>query len=267
MRTGKGYSGNMVVGSKYNETCGLALKEIAKLVKSEIKSLYPKVKFSVKTNNYSLGSSLDVTITDINFNPFTKEYQHHLDTNSKTWEGYRSEQYNERYLELEKKIRSIIFQYNYNDDDIQSDYHDSGFHYAVSIDNTNIVSKFHPNNLEAQRSIKFWADVEEKKKAAKKKADNVNKSGFKKGDEVIYIYRGSKTVPAGAYTAVITKVPNGRARFSTFSIRFDVHQRYVNGELKTLNRPMVYESEIWNESELKDKATYRKEKIDAVLND
>jgi hypothetical protein len=273
MRTGRGYSGNMFVGSKYDETSNLGITEIAKLVRKELKDVYPKTKFSVKVDKYSGGCSLDVKIVDIDFNPYSDKFNAFLESNASfsAWNESSSAKFNDKYEAMRDYIKAILNQYNYDDSDPQTDYFSVKFYSHVNMEETTTILKYHPNHKATKENADYWKDVNEKTKARNKAAAEKKKEltkGFKKGQEVVYIYdKNSKFIPNGVYDAIITKVPNGRATFSTFEIKFAVTERYDSkGNLIKLKEASWYRQTLYNADNLKNsRADIRKEKILGVI--
>lgn len=131
------------IGSKYEAHKDASTTEIAKLVRADIKALVksgklPKVKYSVTSSYYSMGSSITVRFSGITpaFNPaylvWTKANPH------KSVTHYAPEAAKERYSPLvvftRETLEKILDAYNYNNSDSASDYHDSNFHGHVTFD-------------------------------------------------------------------------------------------------------------------------------------
>jgi hypothetical protein len=90
------------IGTKYEQTKDLDIAQIAKLVRQDIAAevkagLLPKVKYSVRISRYSMGQSLDVTIGQADRSPI-------------------------------QRIEAIVFAYNYDGSDSQTDYFDNRFY-------------------------------------------------------------------------------------------------------------------------------------------
>jgi hypothetical protein len=269
--SGTGYSGNMFVGSKYNETSHLSISEKAKLIRAELKTAYPKVKFSVTTSKYSGGCSLDVEIKAVDSNPFSPEYNEFLSSNKQLDEwNFSKEKYSAVFLAMKTNLKSIVEQYNFDDSDTQSDYYSVAFYSHIRVDESALIHAFYPNNDSNNLSIQYWAktsvlDTAKNAKAAEKKKKLTK--GFKKGDEVLYRFDSvSKNIPQGIYNATILKVPNGRASLSTIKIRFDVDKCFdMSGNVVNTpkGRLSSYTIELRNADSL---MVNRKVKIDKILN-
>jgi hypothetical protein len=268
---GTGYSGNMFVGSKYNETSHLSITEVAKLIRVELKNAYPKVKLSVKTSKYSGGCSLDVEIKSVDSNPFSVEYNQFLGSNKPLNEwNFSKEKYNAAFLAMKTNIKSIVEQYNFDDSDTQSDYFSVAFYSNVRVEDSVLIHAFYPNNDSNNKNMEYWAKTKVVDTAANEKAAKKRKAltkGFKKGDEVLYIFdRVSKNIPQGIYNATILKVPNGRASLSTIKIRFQVDKRFdgMGGVVDIPSgRLSTYTIDLYNADNLK---VNRKVKIAEILN-
>jgi hypothetical protein len=99
------------VGTKYETTKDLDVAEIAKLVRKDLKQAYPKYKFSVRIDRYSMGQSLGVVASNSG-----------LSTHS------------DAANELERKIKEIVDAYNFDDSDSMSDYFHVAFYSGVRVE-------------------------------------------------------------------------------------------------------------------------------------
>ena len=99
------------VGKKYAEVKDLRVKEIAKLVRKDLKK-FKGCKFSVK----STYNKIDVALVDCDD---IKKYFY-------IWEGYS--QKDPRYTDtFDKEVKSIMNQYNFDNSDSMSDYWHKNF--------------------------------------------------------------------------------------------------------------------------------------------
>lgn len=103
--------GYHTVGSKYEETENLDIKEIAKLVRKDIKSAFPTFKFSVTIERYAMGQALHVVAKDTGIDRHTEEGKAFV-----------------------QALRQITDQYNYDDSDTMQDYHHVRFYCHPRID-------------------------------------------------------------------------------------------------------------------------------------
>jgi len=107
-------------GDRYEATKDLRLKEIAKLVRKDLKAEFgPEWKFSVRTRSYAGGQSLDV---DVKTAP----------TPLRSKWGEENGFYTETGAKANEVIRSILDAYNYDGSDIMIDYFDVRFYSHVS---------------------------------------------------------------------------------------------------------------------------------------
>lgn len=105
------------IGSKYEETKDLDIKDLAKLVRTEIKDKvkqgdFPQAKYSVRISRYNFGQSMHVDVTM----PYTYKRR-----------KPKAED------ELQGSIDDILKQYNYDAGDAMMDYHDSNFIGLINI--------------------------------------------------------------------------------------------------------------------------------------
>ena len=106
------------IGSKYREVEDLKVKEIAKLIRQDLKKL-KGCKFSVK----STYNSVNVKLTDCDD---VKKYFY-------IWEGVN--QKDPRYIDtFHKEVKSIMNQYNFDNGDSMSDYWHQNFFAFFDLD-------------------------------------------------------------------------------------------------------------------------------------
>jgi len=124
-------------GSKYERTRNLPLKEVAKLIKSEIQIKYPFIKVSVSTKHFSGGREVNVHITSYPKTFLVKkviypEYENQPEDKipSFAW----SYPYDEDAQNVVDGIRKIVDSYNYDNSDSQIDYFDKSFYSDVTFD-------------------------------------------------------------------------------------------------------------------------------------
>jgi regulator of PEP synthase PpsR (kinase-PPPase family) len=110
----KGYNMKQgTVGSKYQEVKNLSVKEIAKLVRKDLKQ-FNDCKFSVKSDRNSITITLmDSLLDKLASNEDYKET------------GVRFVVFEENFG---NKLKEILNQYNYNNSDIMTDYSDVKFY-------------------------------------------------------------------------------------------------------------------------------------------
>lgn len=143
-------------GSKYDDNLGI--KEIAQLVRKDLKAKYPKCKFSVTIKRYAGGQSMNVSLTESDFNPFNTPDENLIPLSKisgyntvkdvmESWkktidnghhginEYYINDDFilSEKGKEVSKDIREIVSAYNFDDSDSMSDYFHVNFYSHLSI--------------------------------------------------------------------------------------------------------------------------------------
>ena len=115
------------------------LKEIAKQVRAQIKKakaegrLAKETKVSVRTQYYSMGCSLNVTITKTDTPIISPEYQAFVDAYPHTWPtepGCPRSRYTAAAEKEVGVIDAIVEKYHRNDSDSMTDYYDVNFSYT-----------------------------------------------------------------------------------------------------------------------------------------
>jgi hypothetical protein len=99
------------VGTKYEATKDLDIAEVAKLVRKDLKEAYPRYKFSVRIDRFSMGQSLDVVVSNSG-----------LSRHSDAANG------------LERKVKEIVDAYNFDDSDSMTDYFHVAFYSGVRVE-------------------------------------------------------------------------------------------------------------------------------------
>jgi len=136
----RNYTGYGVQGSNYNSK--LSLKDIAKLIRGQLKKEFPTCKFSVVTEYYSMGCSLHVSLMESPFKVSKDEnFNGHLQLNEYQFinESEVERQINNGYkitpqlFYIMNKVVYIINSYNYNDSDPQIDYFDTNFYLHLNV--------------------------------------------------------------------------------------------------------------------------------------
>ena len=100
--------GTKHLGSKYEETKDLDIKEIAKLVRKDLGSEFPDAKFGVRIQRYSGGQAIHIHINE--------------------WPG--DDNYDVR-SEARLKVAVVAGRYNKSESDPMSDYHSCRFYSFV----------------------------------------------------------------------------------------------------------------------------------------
>lgn len=229
----KGYSGNKWEGKHYKNTEDLSTAEISKLIKKELEIEFEDMaKFSVITDVFSGGSSINVTITDLTFIPYTQPFLKHLET-GRSIEEYNIEQhdhnnryakrFNDEFNAFIKKVERITNQYNFDDSDSQTDYFHVRYYQHVKFDEDRYLVKHYPDIPEAKRT-KEWDEYWAKNKTKSKERADSRKGKYKKGTIIFFKAEMHKSwhkykLPNGMYLVKIVKSPNGRAMFSNYGIK------------------------------------------------
>ena len=120
----KFYTDNGIQGGCYKK--GLRVKEIAKLVRAELKKLYPSSKFSVTSEYNNLSVSLmesDIKIfnTDITY---TQINHYYIKDNETLTEAGRN---------LLENVNQISNKYNYSDCDSMIDYFSVNYYFDLNV--------------------------------------------------------------------------------------------------------------------------------------
>ena len=124
------YSGFVTEGNKYQETKDLDIKDIAKLVRADIKATVkannlPQGKYSVTISRYAGGQSMSVYVSDTQLIIDNPEY------NYMTHPG--SERYTPEAQAMRKTVQEIANAYNFDDCDSMTDYFHVNYYVHVSI--------------------------------------------------------------------------------------------------------------------------------------
>jgi hypothetical protein len=143
-------------GSRYNPK--LSLRDIAPLIRGYVKDVYPTWKFSVRTEYYSMGCSLHISVTEApaelfndagimklaivsvwkrHFNGSEEEaFTHYKKELScgyiQTWDWYY-DYMTDVARNVLSDVEALVNSYRYNDSDSQIDYFDTNFYPHFSI--------------------------------------------------------------------------------------------------------------------------------------
>lgn len=233
----RGYSGNKFVGSAYDRIKGLPIKEVAKLVREELRILYPDWKFSIRTDH----NSMNVDIVDIPYDPYSEEYGAALNADQDFRADQHHQLYNDQYNKDREKIKGVVSQYNMNDSDGMRDYHHSHFYSSIDLVDRNVKRKWYSQNAEFKRMEKWHADYDAK--IAKANAEAAARRGkYKRGTAIIYTYKNpSAVIPPGEYEGVVLKSPNGQGALARYNIRFLVTKKYeADRTVVDRDKPLAY---------------------------
>lgn len=144
-------------GDKYDDSLGI--KDIAKLIRKELKEKYPKCKFSVRIQRYAQGQSMSIALVESSFNPFAEPSLEVVDNPQKLRGIYTpkellqhwkneiengSHSINQFYIDDDYKLNDMgkqlahdmnnaAKQYNFDDSDSMTDYFHVNFYYNIEI--------------------------------------------------------------------------------------------------------------------------------------
>lgn len=114
-------------GTLYQQTKNLNFKEIAKLIRTDLKNTFGKdIKFSVTTKYYAGGKSINVEIKET--------IRNYLNPLNIKFPNERHSIYIGEGNELIEQIENIINKYNYDNSDSMTDYFDVRFYSHVWFD-------------------------------------------------------------------------------------------------------------------------------------
>ena len=122
-------------GKSYEE--GLSTTEVSKRSREQIKKLlkekWPGVKVSIKTKNYSGGSSISATAVALPWCPYSARYKAWAAEGGKSAYGATNppwSRYNTAWESLAKEVDGIINGFNYDGSEIETDYFDVNFYFT-----------------------------------------------------------------------------------------------------------------------------------------
>lgn len=126
------------IGSNYEATKDCSLVELANHIRADIKALaIPGLKVSVRISRYSMGRSIDLTVTAA---PFAAEFADMLAESSlveeivtrRRQQGIRMPWLTDEGRDLHAKLEAIHASYNYDNSDMMTDYYQVRFAGSVS---------------------------------------------------------------------------------------------------------------------------------------
>lgn len=107
---GDSMDGQRIIGSKYEDTKNTPITEVAKMIRQDLRSAFPDIKFSVVCEKYSRGASVHIAAKETGI-----------------------DRYSPQGLELTSKISEIGEAYNYTERDSFSDYYANKFFVSARI--------------------------------------------------------------------------------------------------------------------------------------
>lgn len=122
-------------GAKYDKN--LNVVEIAKRIRADIKAAItagtiPAIKTSVRISRYSMGRSIDVTITEAPFVVINPAYTEAYNAGSRVWDLDSITKYTPEALRVLDVVKDIRDAYNHDRSDAMTDYYDTNFGGGVS---------------------------------------------------------------------------------------------------------------------------------------
>lgn len=135
------YTGNGWAGTKYHETKDIDIKDIAKMVRNDIKQQLPGFNTSVKIQRYAGGQSLGVDVTaapaplqNPNFDYNFANDVHAGRINS--WndeEAKKLDRYTAAGIHVKEVLKKIVDAYRHDDSDGMTDYFDTNFYAHIDV--------------------------------------------------------------------------------------------------------------------------------------
>lgn len=124
-------------GAKYDSSLGVV--EIAKRIRADIKAAIaagtiPAIKTSVRISRYSMGRSIDVTITEAPFEVLNPAWTEACKAGACVWDLDGISKYTDEATRVFEVVRQIRDDYNYDRSDSMTDYYDVNFGGSVSFD-------------------------------------------------------------------------------------------------------------------------------------
>jgi hypothetical protein len=125
-------------GSKYQSTKDLSIREIAALIRKDLKKYPTKdgYKFSVRSDIFSGGQSIAVTIRSIpeGITVETPEFVAWREQNPHSSYLSAPQRYSNELTALMDDVKDIVNAYNFDDSDSSSDYFHSNFYDSIRLD-------------------------------------------------------------------------------------------------------------------------------------
>jgi len=112
-----------IIGNKYQEVKNLDIKEIAKLIRADLKQ-FKDCKFSVSIQRYSGGRSVHIKL--MNTTNLKRFVNIHYNSTDKDRLNFSKD--------FKERLESIVNQYNYDKSDPMTDYFNVNFYSHIDID-------------------------------------------------------------------------------------------------------------------------------------
>jgi hypothetical protein len=126
------YTGYGTEGELYQATRNLDITEIAKLIRKDLKDeIFAGLKFSVRIDRFSMGQSIDCTITDApeTFAVINPNFEIAFALGNCT---HGISRYTDNAAALLKVVEKVVNKYNYDDSDGMIDYFSNKYYSHVS---------------------------------------------------------------------------------------------------------------------------------------
>ena len=125
-------------GSKYQSTKDLSIREIATLIRKDLKKYSTKdgYKFSVRSEVFRGGQSIAVTIRSIpeGITVETPEFVTWREQNPHSSYFNAPQRYSDELTALIDDVKDIVNAYNFDDSDSSSDYFHNNFYDSIRLD-------------------------------------------------------------------------------------------------------------------------------------
>jgi len=112
-----------IIGNKYDQVKNLDVKDIAKLIRTDLKQ-FKDCKFSVSIQRYSGGRSIHIKL--MNTNNLKRFVNVHYNSTDKDRLNFSKD--------FKERLESIVNQYNYDKSDPMTDYFNVNFYSHIDID-------------------------------------------------------------------------------------------------------------------------------------
>lgn len=128
------YSGHGWEGSEYRKHRFTSTTEIAAMIRKELRRFAKKegIKISVRTKYFAGGSSIDVDVTSISFDPFTECYKEYLRSDRNFIHNCRH-MYNPHMRWIFRRLKWTVNKYNFDDSESMIDYFSVNFYDHVGL--------------------------------------------------------------------------------------------------------------------------------------
>lgn len=153
---------NNYKGSRYNEA--ETVKDVVKIVRKEIKQMFPDQKFSVRLDRSGYSSKITVEARKLSFNPFTVAYMRYrsegdfsrafsdwtkqvyldggkhadkyqeLKDSTVEKNSFRASFHSKQWIEMKKEIQALLDSFQHDRSDVMTDYFDYRFYDSILID-------------------------------------------------------------------------------------------------------------------------------------